>query len=169
MRVLPARTELFLIGLIGLLLRFCPRNGGADAIGKGGARRKDGIRRKLGDIRLQKHDLLRPVRDFAQAKRQGQVDGITQGLNIFPQGAGGAAAPSSSTFLPRKDTIMPTLTVKGMSCNHCKQAVTQALEALPGVSDVNVDLEKGEATWKESQPLDIAEVKKAINKLGFEA
>ena len=40
---------------------------------------------------------------------------------------------------------------------------------LPGVSDVNVDLEKGEATWKESQPLDIAEVKKAINKLGFEA
>mgnify|MGYP002555511504 CR=1 FL=1 len=30
---------------------------------------------------------------------------------------------------------MPTLTVKGMSCNHCKQAVTQALEALPGVSD----------------------------------
>ena len=45
----------------------------------------------------------------------------------------------------------------------------QALEALPGVSDVNVDLEKGEATWKESQPLDIAEVKKAINKLGFEA
>ena len=43
---------------------------------------------------------------------------------------------------------MPTLTVKGMSCNHCKQAVTQALEALPGVSDVNVDLEKGEATWK---------------------
>ena len=39
-----------------------------------------------------KHDLLRPVRDFAQTKRQGQVDGITQVLNIFPQGAGGAAA-----------------------------------------------------------------------------
>ena len=73
-------------------MRFCPRNGGADAIGKGGARRKAGIRRKLGDIRLQKHDLLRPVRDFAQAKRQGQVDGITQSFNIFPQGAGGAAA-----------------------------------------------------------------------------
>ena len=56
-----------------------------------------------------------------------------------------------------------------MSCNHCKQAVTKALEAIPGVSDVNVDLEKGEAAWKESQPVDIAEVKKAINKLGFEA
>ncbi len=64
---------------------------------------------------------------------------------------------------------MPTLTVKGMSCNHCKQAVTKALEAFPGVSDVNVDLEKAEVTWNESRPLDIADVKKAINKLGFEA
>ena len=68
--------------------------------------------------------------------------------------------------------IIHLLTQKGYDyahSHHCKQAVTQALEALPGVSDVNVDLEKGEATWKESQPLDIAEVKKAINKLGFEA
>ncbi|WP_294515473.1 heavy-metal-associated domain-containing protein [uncultured Bilophila sp.] len=64
---------------------------------------------------------------------------------------------------------MPTLTVKGMSCNHCKQAVTKALEAIPGVSDVSVDLEKGEASWTESRPVDIAEVKKAINTLGFEA
>lgn len=64
---------------------------------------------------------------------------------------------------------MPTLAVKGMSCNHCRQAVTKALETLPGVSDVHVDLEKGEASWNESQPLDIEEVKKIINKLGFEA
>ncbi len=64
---------------------------------------------------------------------------------------------------------MPTLTVKGMSCNHCKQAVTKALEAIPGVSDVSVDLEKGEASWTESRPVDIAGVKKAVNTLGFEA
>ena len=36
---------------------------------------------------------------------------------------------------------MPTLTVKGMSCNHCKQAVTQALEALPGVTEAAVSHE----------------------------
>ena len=52
---------------------------------------------------------------------------------------------------------MPTLTVKGMSCNHCKQAVTQALEALPGVTDVNVDLQKGRShPGRNPQPLDIA-------------
>lgn len=63
---------------------------------------------------------------------------------------------------------MPAVTVKGMSCNHCRQAVTEALNAIPGVTDVNVDLASGEATWKETQPVDPAEVKKAIVKLGFD-
>lgn len=63
---------------------------------------------------------------------------------------------------------MPVLSVKGMSCNHCRQAVTKALEAFPGVSDVVVNLETGEASWKEATPVDIAEVKKAISKLGFD-
>ena len=60
---------------------------------------------------------------------------------------------------------MPAVTVKGMSCNHCRQAVTEALQAIPGVT---VDLATGEAAWKETQPVDVAEVKKAIVKLGFE-
>lgn len=30
--------------------------------------------------------------------------------------------------------------VEGMSCNHCVMAVTKALKALDGVSNVNVDL-----------------------------
>ena len=34
-------------------------------------------------------------------------------------------------LLTQKGYDYATLTVKGMSCNHCKQAVTQALEALP--------------------------------------
>lgn len=63
---------------------------------------------------------------------------------------------------------MPTLTVKGMSCNHCKQAVTRLWKRFRRVRCERRP-RKGEATWKESQPLDIAEVKKAINKLGFEA
>lgn len=63
---------------------------------------------------------------------------------------------------------MPAVTVKGMSCNHCRQAVTDALNAIPGVTDVNVDLATGEATWKETQPVDVAEIKKAIVKIGFE-
>jgi copper chaperone len=36
-----------------------------------------------------------------------------------------------------------TLEVKGMSCGHCKMAVSGALKELEGVSAVEVDLESG--------------------------
>ncbi len=63
---------------------------------------------------------------------------------------------------------MPSITVKGMSCNHCVQSVTKALEALPGVSGVKVDLLSGKASYEEAAPVDLAVVKKAIEKIGFE-
>jgi len=63
---------------------------------------------------------------------------------------------------------MPSITVKGMTCNHCRMSVTKALESLPGVSAVNVDLLSGKASYETSAPLDPAVVKKAIEKIGFE-
>lgn len=63
---------------------------------------------------------------------------------------------------------MPSVTVKGMSCNHCVMSVTKALEALPGVSGVAVDLLSGKASYEAAAPLDPAVVKKAIEKIGFE-
>lgn len=64
---------------------------------------------------------------------------------------------------------MPSsITVKGMTCNHCRMSVTKALEALPGVSGVNVDLLSGKASFEANPPLDPAVVKKAIEKIGFE-
>ena len=63
---------------------------------------------------------------------------------------------------------MPVLSVKGMSCNHCRQAVTKALESFPGVSDVVVNLETGVVSWNETAPIDVTKIKKAISKLGFD-
>jgi len=63
---------------------------------------------------------------------------------------------------------MPSITVKGMSCNHCRMSVTKTLESLPGVSNVNVDLLSGTASYDAATPLDPAVVKKAIETLGFE-
>jgi len=63
---------------------------------------------------------------------------------------------------------MPSITVKGMTCNHCRMSVTKALEALPGVSKVNVDQLSGKASFEADPPLDPAVVKKAIEKIGFE-
>jgi len=37
------------------------------------------------------------------------------------------------------------LTIKGMTCGHCKAAVEQALSEVAGVDTVTVDLENGKA------------------------
>jgi len=66
---------------------------------------------------------------------------------------------------------MPSITVKGMTCNHCLMSVTKALEAIPGVTKVKVDLLSGRASFEEAgpgAPVDLAVVKKAIEKIGFE-
>jgi copper chaperone CopZ len=63
---------------------------------------------------------------------------------------------------------MTSITVKGMTCNHCRMSVTKALEAIPGVSQVNVDLLSGKASFEADPSVDLAAVKKAIEKIGFE-
>ncbi len=63
---------------------------------------------------------------------------------------------------------MQSIKVKGMSCEHCREAVSRAIKSVPGVSSVVVDLEKGEAHWTEADKLDTALVREAIRKVGFE-
>jgi copper chaperone len=64
---------------------------------------------------------------------------------------------------------MKTIAIKGMSCMHCVQSVTKALSAIDGIASVNVSLDKGEATFEESKPVDPQAVKAAIDRIGFEA
>jgi len=40
---------------------------------------------------------------------------------------------------------MTELKIKGMTCNHCKSAVENALKSVDGVNNVEVDLENGVA------------------------
>ena len=49
--------------------------------------------------------------------------------------------------------MMKTVKVKGMSCQHCVRTVKKALEEIQGVSNVNVDLLKCEATFDEAAPV----------------
>ena len=62
---------------------------------------------------------------------------------------------------------METVKVKGMSCGHCVASVTKALQGIAGVSDVQVDLEKGEARYTGN--VDKQLIRDAIAKIGFEA
>jgi len=61
---------------------------------------------------------------------------------------------------------MATVSIKGMSCPHCVASVTKALQDIPGISDVEVNLEKNEATYMGE--VDKTVIKEAIRKVGFE-
>jgi copper chaperone len=63
---------------------------------------------------------------------------------------------------------MKTITVKGMSCQHCVMAVTKALNGIEGVSAVRVDLESGQATFDETKPVEMASIVAAIRKAGYD-
>jgi len=62
-----------------------------------------------------------------------------------------------------------SIAVKGMSCNHCVESITKALNDLGNVHHVKVDLEAGQVSFALGEGADLASVKEAINNLGFEA
>lgn len=61
---------------------------------------------------------------------------------------------------------MTTIKIKGMSCQHCANSTRKSLEAINGISNVQIDLVKNEATF--DGKVDIQTVKEAITKIGFE-
>lgn len=63
---------------------------------------------------------------------------------------------------------MPTIRIKGMSCQHCVESVTKALSAIEGVTGVVVDLKKNEARFDEEKPIAPERIADAIARIGFE-
>jgi copper chaperone len=63
---------------------------------------------------------------------------------------------------------MPEIKVKGMSCGHCAAAVTRALQSLPGVSEVQVDLASGRVTYQSAAPQSPEAVARVIKTAGYE-
>lgn len=62
---------------------------------------------------------------------------------------------------------METIKIDGMHCNNCSSAVKKALEAVSGISEVSVDLDKKEAAFK-NDGVDRKVLENAIDLIGFE-
>lgn len=62
---------------------------------------------------------------------------------------------------------METLKIKGMSCQHCVGSVQKALEAIPGLSEIVVNLDAAEASYK-NENVSREDIRAAISKIGFE-
>jgi copper chaperone len=68
---------------------------------------------------------------------------------------------------------MSTLTtaiygVDGMTCGHCVRAITTEVGAIPGATDVRVDLASATVTVDSDRPLDAAAVRAAVEEAGYE-
>ena len=64
-----------------------------------------------------------------------------------------------------------TYTVRGMTCGHCVNAVTEELLTIMGVTDVAIDLvEGGDSTVSvtSTDPLDVNQVEAAVDEAGYE-
>jgi len=59
-------------------------------------------------------------------------------------------------------------TVNGMTCGHCVASVTEEVQEIPGVEQVDVVLESGSLTVTSAEPLDDAAVRSAVEEAGYQ-
>ncbi len=67
------------------------------------------------------------------------------------------------------DTAMVSeYTVTGMVCQHCISAVSEEVGTIPGVPDVQVDLDTGRLRITSKGPVGSAAVRAAVDEAGYE-
>lgn len=61
-----------------------------------------------------------------------------------------------------------TLKIEGMMCAHCQKAVQKALQSVPGVQEVQVDLEGKKATVQAAEGVAPESLEAAVTEAGYE-
>ena len=69
--------------------------------------------------------------------------------------------------IPRTFVGTTTFRVEGMTCDHCRHAVTTEISAVPGVQKVAVDLPSGTVSVSADQPVDRADIAAAVDEAGY--
>ena len=65
-------------------------------------------------------------------------------------------------------TATQNYTVTGMTCGHCVMSVTEEVQEIPGVENVDVVLATGSLTVTSSEPVDDDAVKTAVEDAGYQ-
>jgi copper chaperone len=63
---------------------------------------------------------------------------------------------------------LSVITVTGMSCEHCEKAVRSEISAIPGVSQVDVDVASGEVKILADRTPDMAALRAAVEEAGYQ-
>ena len=68
---------------------------------------------------------------------------------------------------PRTFIGATTFQVAGLTCDHCRRAVTEEISRIPGVHSIAVDLATGSVTVTVTQPVDRADIAHAVDEAGY--
>lgn len=63
---------------------------------------------------------------------------------------------------------LSVIAVTGMSCEHCEKAVRAGISAIPGVSQVDVDVASGEDKILAEPAPETAAVRAAVEEAGYQ-
>ncbi len=61
-----------------------------------------------------------------------------------------------------------TITVTGMTCEHCAASVREELREVPGVKSVDVDVASGTVTIDSVAPVDAGAIRTAVEEAGYQ-
>lgn len=97
---------------------------------------------------------------FSQLSVSGMI--IITGYTLFSQFKG----QSKNDISNLNQSVDLSIIIKGMTCNHCTETATEAINSCHGVEDVSIDLESGQALIS-GKNLDEKEIITSINSVGF--
>ena len=63
---------------------------------------------------------------------------------------------------------LSVITVTGMTCEHCEKAVRAEISAIPGVSQVDVDVASGEVSILAEPAPERADLQAAVEEAGYQ-
>lgn len=63
--------------------------------------------------------------------------------------------------------VTSTFHVEGMTCGHCVSSVEEEVSAIPGVAQVDVDLETGRLVVTSDEPVPADAVQAAVDEAGY--
>jgi copper chaperone len=62
---------------------------------------------------------------------------------------------------------MEKVKIQGMTCQHCVMSVTKALNSIPGLKNLRIDLVQGEAAFENPQKVSPEKIRKAVEDAGY--
>ena len=62
---------------------------------------------------------------------------------------------------------MEKVKIQGMTCQHCVMSVSKALNSIPGLKNVRVNLVAGEASFENTQNLSPDKIRQAVEDAGY--